>query len=361
MVITFVLGTAACVATLFLDTGQSGWSSFLLAIGTGLLASSLYSFFTGVIIQDEQTNALVDYLGEQLRAMSAEEQDRINASVGQLQQDVKGEIERAGQLASSEISSLGIATRDQVYQLSQRAISSLERYRPDHDWPESSTPDPDYNQKLHSSLRDCDVYYFQGVTAQTSIARLASIPRSECPKSAFFLIADPTRPDTVVRREFRDNDLTESIDPVARTAKLKESVMVSIVGAHALRQRIPRVELVLMTEPPIDRAEILGNYAFISMYSMQRDRTNAYPPSAAFSSRTYVFQTHREECITLVESGYMRRIVVPAHDDTDSFLKLLGGLDIQLTAEDYRGHLATFKERVHRVSTELHPQLQTRA
>ena len=99
-------------------------------------------------------------------------------------------------------------------------------------------PDPSFNRRLNQAIKGSEKYSFQGITAKTSIARLACLSNARL-NSAVFLLAHPVMPEAILQREFREIDDDQGREE--RKASLMDEIKTSLVGAHLVRRRIPNV------------------------------------------------------------------------------------------------------------------------
>lgn len=203
--------------------------SFWLTLATGIAATSVYAVFAA-LLTTEQFYAL-------LRA-TVEQSVRDNIS----------------------------AARDEL--LDTIRIQNV-AYMPAASYPASNSPDRAFNRDLNRSFMSSAGYTFQGVTARYNMARFASVDtRFDFVR---IIVADPTKPDSVVTRARHAQHNVKGGLSDADLANIRisliDDIWMSIVGAHRCWGKSDRIEFCFLADPPIDRVEIFDDDMFIARYS----------------------------------------------------------------------------------------------
>lgn len=208
-------------------------------------------------------------------------------------------------------------------------------YLPLASYPPTTTPDTSFNHDINSSFASSDRYTFQGITARYSIARLARLP------TVFdhirIIVADPTKPDSVVTRVKRDidtNNPQEGLEDVR--ARLTDDIWMSIVGAYLARRKSDSIEFCLVADPPIDRVEIFDQDMFLTRFSDVNSQLFKFPASCRFSRESLMYQMYIKDCARLFTSKYTVRFVIPRENDPGSLIEVLERAGIELVLEEYQ-------------------------
>jgi len=219
-------------------------------------------------------------------------------------------------------------------------------YVPTSSYAGTDFPDATFNRDLNRSLAASERYFFQGITARYSVARLASIPISV--DHVRIIVADPTKPESVVDRAKHDIDDDQSAANIAAArAKIIDDIWMSIVGAYLIRRKSDRIEFCLLADPPIDRAEIFDHEMFLTRYSDPSSGTFRFPASCRFPRDSLIYQMYWKDCARLFTSPYTTRFEIPRDNNPAALLRTLGRAGLDLDEPQYvrfRDKFLKFKE-----------------
>jgi hypothetical protein len=205
-------------------------------------------------------------------------------------------------------------------------------FTPLETYPATNHPDEIFNRDLNRSFMTSGQYSFQGVTARYAIARLSILPVEF--DHIKIVVADPTRPDSVVERARHMDDGRGRTDP-QRRSDLIDEIWMSIVGAHLARRKADRIEFCLLADPPVNRAEIFDNDIFVTRFSDPDSKGFEFPASCRFPKNSMPYQTCSKDVSWLFTSPYTVRFEIPRTDDPASLLAALEAVGIMLTGADY--------------------------
>ncbi len=252
-------------------------STFWLTLATGIVATSAYAAFTALLTAKQFDAFLRTTIEQSVRRDIASATDELISTVRQ----------------------------------------QNSTYLPVASYPPTNSPDPAFNRDLNRSFRSSERYIFQGVTARYNVARLAAIDTTF--DLVRIIVANPTEPDSVVARaKHGERDAGDDFGDVnlaqIRT-DLIDDIWMSIVGAYCCWRKADRIEFCLLSDPPIDRAEIFDSEMFITRYSDPGSWGFKFPASCLFCRDSMPYQMQYKDCARLFTSPYTIRFQVPRGDD----------------------------------------------
>lgn len=308
---------------LLLSTGLLGASagthgsaaSFLLALGTSILATTGYSIIQ-VFLTTRQLNRFL--------------RSSIQSSVTSQMSLVKSEVSAV----TSQVSLVRAEVSSVVSQVSQVADAMLENYRELHrefvpvaQYPPVNIPDPRFNNDLNSSIRRSAHYTFRGTTAHHSVARLAQLPA--IPQNIQLIIADPTKPAAVDIRARRLAEMNRDITFDQARKTVVNRIFISLFGAYTIRSRCDRIEVCLTSSPHIDRLEICDDAIYVTRFSESTEEAFKFPSAVKFSNESQIYKMFFRDCSRLLSSPYSVKFEMPREGDDDGFLAALSTVNIQ--------------------------------
>ncbi|MGI8546157.1 MAG: hypothetical protein ACR2M1_02310 [Gemmatimonadaceae bacterium] len=293
--LVILLTALAAMAMILRATKTSGnESTFWLSLGSGILATAVYSTLSVILTTRQFDGFLRDSIGE-----------TIDARVASATESLLTTLERHNR-----------------------------RYLPTQEWEASKFPSPSYNEQLNHSISMTQTYIFQGVTGRLCVARLASIAGGI--GRARLIVADPTKSDSVVSRAKRDIDLDDNGESLATVrSQLIDDIWLSIIGAYLARGKISHIEFCLIADPAIDRVEILDSDVYISRFSDTVARDFAFPPAARFGRDSILYQMHKNDCDRLFASNYTARFEIAHSDDPHDLFKALNQAGLNFEEGQY--------------------------
>lgn len=215
-------------------------------------------------------------------------------------------------------------------------------------------PDAIFNRDLNRNLTSSERYYFQGITARYMIARLAN-------KQTFVdhirvIVADPTKPESVVTRAKYDIDDGDGQLSLAKArSDLINDIWMSIVGAHVIRRMSNRIEFCLLADPPIDRSEIFDEEMFLTLYSDPDSSGFRFPSTCRFPKDSMIYQMHTKDCTRLFVSPYTVRFEIPRDNKPDSLFTVLHNAGLHFDDTQYPRLKAEFLNFVESLPGEIKP------
>jgi hypothetical protein len=273
------------ILTPSLHRSSPSTQSILLALGTSLLASSLFSgvylFFTN--------REFIELLAERMETLQA-------AGTQQIVQ----------YLAQSNPTYLPIA----VYEPTDR----------------EGAP---FNRDLMASLRASKTYRFQGLTGYFVPIRLET---AEASLSLLRVCLADTSDFAALRlRVTREMALGGKKDYASVVGKVKEQVMQCVVGLLEIRGRCQSIELSWVSEPTSDRYEIFDADLYITAFDSGSPIRSKHPRSLKFGQNSFIYDMGLRRFELLFSGTSPKMITIRPEDSEELILERLQkvGLDIE--------------------------------
>lgn len=305
--IVFLLMALVSVLMLVASAKTHGTiSEFWLAIGSAILASTLYSFIQ-TLLTTRQFNRFLS---------------------GTIQDDVRKEITKS----TSE--AIGFFR------------SSQQRYLPAKSYPAHMSMDPAFNRDLNASLSQSEHYVFRGMSARYAVARLALLDSP--PRDVRLIVADPTKPDAVnfrARHEAYSGD-EQAFDQAKR--QILDGIHMSIVGAYLIRRKFDHIEFHFTPLPHVDRVEICDDDIYITRFSESTEERATFPVTAKFGHDSLLYQMFSSDCGSLLSSPYLTRLEVSGSVPETDFIAKLASIGIDMSPERWqlmKERFTLFKEQ----------------
>jgi hypothetical protein len=269
----FLLMALVSVGMLYAAARTHGTSNQVwLALGTSILATTIYSFFQVLLTRHQ----LDRFLRSSIRGELAEGQEAIRR-----------------QIAAGE--SQLVSTYREIHR----------QFVPNAQYPSLLTPGDRFNRDLNQSLRTSDHYTFRGVTGQYAVTRLALL--HTVPSEFRLIIADPTKPaavDSRVRRSAANHV------EVARQ-ELLDGIYQALVGVCLIRHKFDHVQICLTADPHIERLEVTDDAIFLTRFSDVEDPASRFPSTMRFARESLIYQIYSRDCARLAASPYVTHFDLP--------------------------------------------------
>ena len=276
-------------------------SQFWLAIGSAILASTLYSFVQ-TLLTTRQFN----------RFLSSTIQD-----------DIRKEITESA---------------DQAMEIFR---SSRQRYLPAKTYQAQKSFDPKFNRDLNDNLNRSAHYIFRGMSARFAVTRLALIESP--PRDVRLIVADPSRPDAVDFRARHEVDSGNAQDFDQAKQDILDGIHLSIAGAYLTRRRFDHIEFHFTPLPHVDRVEICDDDIYITRFSDNAGERVTFPVTSRFEHESLLYQMFFVDCNSLISSPYLTRLEIPGALSETEFLDRLAAIKITLEPERWQAMKEQFQ------------------
>ncbi|WP_121012320.1 hypothetical protein [Saccharothrix australiensis] len=225
---------------------------------------------------------------------------------------------------------------------------------PSHVFEPTARPDPVFNQVMMQDLERTRRYGFRGFAGRYAACRVL-LSHAECELKA--VLADPRDADAIsgrarylLRHEGADGDYDTIVE------RLRDQISIGLVGLFIARSRCSRIDLTIVSDPPLDRLELFDDSAWLTLYS----NTNAgvvrlYPRTLRFSEGSFLYGMERAEFLRISNSKAGLHIVITPRTTRDDFRALFEKITgMALTEEGFRA----LEDKFHRFRREFSASAQ---
>jgi hypothetical protein len=249
-----------------------------------------------------------------------------------------------------------------VVEESRRALRDLTtEYRaldreffPTHVFEPTARPDPAFNQVMMQDLERTRLYVFRGFAGRYAAGRLL-LSQTECELRA--VLADPRDDDAISGRArylLRNEGVDGDYDAIA--ARLREQISIGLVGLFLARGRCSRIDLTIVSDPPLDRLELFDDSVWLTLYSnTSAGVIRLYPRTVRFSEGSFIYGMERAEFLRISNSKAGLHIVITPGTSRADFLALYEKITGDpLTEDGFR----SLEEKFHRFRKEFSASAQ---
>lgn len=309
LLLTLVVTSGTCLA-LSSVLVQGPVRSFILSLGTGTLISAVVGFSQTLITSSAAQRALITPVVEESRR----------------------------------------ALRDLTAEY--RALDR--EFFPSHVFEPTARPDPVFNQVMMQDLERTRLYGFRGFAGRYAAGRLL-LSQSECEFRA--VLADPRDDDAISGRArylLRNEGADGDYDTIVH--RLRDQIHVGLVGLFLARGRCSRIDLTLVSDPPLDRLEMFDDSAWLTLYSnTSAGVIRLYPRTLRFTEGSFVYGMERAEFLRISNSKAGLHIVMTPRTTRTDFLALFEKITGTALSED---GFRALEEKFHRFRREFSASAQ---
>jgi hypothetical protein len=241
---------------------------------------------------------------------------------------------------------------------SRRALEALsaeyrglnQEYFPTHVFEPTSAPDPAFNRLMMQDLRGAREYFFRGFSGRHAAARLL-VSHAEWELRA--MVADP-RCDSAIsgRARYLLRQQGSEADYDAIKEQLHEEIRIGLVGLFQSRSRCSRVDITVVTDPPLDRLEMFDDSVWITLFSAASGVSTLYPRTLRFSEGSFIYGMERTEFLHVCNSRTTHHFAITPDTSRAEFLVLFGKITgTPLTDDGFRALEDKFREFQRAFST----------
>jgi hypothetical protein len=243
---------------------------------------------------------------------------------------------------------------------SKKALRELsEEYRrlnqefyPTHLFEPTTEPDPNFNRLMMQDLRNTKEYFFRGFSGRYAAARLL-LSTSE--RELRTVIADPRGPSALSGRArylLRRDPAAEDYDVIEK--RLHDDICVGLVGLYQARTRCSRVDMTIITDPPLDRLEMFDDSVWLSLFSDVTGASAPYPRTLRFSEGSFIYTMERNEFLRVCNSRAGRHFVITPDTSRQEFLALFETITgNELTESGFHALETKFRDFEQQFSTSV--------
>jgi hypothetical protein len=224
-------------------------------------------------------------------------------------------------------------SRQALRDLADEYRSMNREFFPTHVFEPTAEPNPAFNRLMMQDLQNTRQYLFRGFSGRHAAARLL-LSRSEWEFRG--VVADPANSSGISGRArylIRHSPANVDIDTIQ--SRLHEESRMGLVGLYLARSRCSRMEVTIISDPPLDRLEIFDDSVWVTLYS-DAHAPAEYPRTLRFSEGSFIYNMERAEFSRISASRHAHHLVITPDMTRQEFItafeKITGS---QLTEEQF--------------------------
>ncbi len=188
---------------------------------------------------------------------------------------------------------------------------------PTHVFEPTAEPDPAFNRLMMQDLQSTRQYLFRGFSGRHAAARLL-LSRAEWEFRA--VVADPAALSGISgRARYLIRHSAADVDYETIQTRLLEEIRIGLVGLYLARSRCTRMEVTVISDPPLDRLEIYDDSVWVTLYS-DAHATTEYPRTLRFSEGSFIYNMERAEFGRISASRHAHHLVITPDTSRQDFI-----------------------------------------
>jgi hypothetical protein len=208
-------------------------------------------------------------------------------------------------------------SRQALRDLSAEYRSMNREFFPTHVFEPTAEPDPAFNRLMMQDLQNTRQYLFRGFSGRHAAARLL-LSRAEWEFRA--VVSDPRNVSGISgRARYLIRHSAADVDHGTINARLHDEIRIGLVGLYLARSRCTRMEVTVISDPPIDRMEIFDDSVWVTLYSDARS-TNEYPRTLRFLEGSFIYNMERAEFGRFSASPHAQHLVITPSSTREDFI-----------------------------------------
>lgn len=209
-------------------------------------------------------------------------------------------------------------SRQALRDLADEYRSMNREFFPTHVFEPTAEPNPAFNRLMMQDLQNARQYLFRGFSGRHAAARLL-LSRSEWEFRG--VVADPANLSGISGRArylIRHSPANVDVDTIQ--ARLHEEIRMGLVGLYLARSRCSRMEVTVISDPPLDRLEIFDDSVWVTLYS-DAHAPAEYPRTLRFSEGSFIYNMERAEFGRISASRHAHHLVITPDLSRQEFIE----------------------------------------
>jgi hypothetical protein len=198
-------------------------------------------------------------------------------------------------------------SRQALRDLADEYRSMNREFFPTHVFEPTAEPNPAFNRLMMQDLQNTRQYLFRGFSGRHAAARML-LSKSEWEFRG--VVADPDNTSGISGRArylIRHSPATVDVDTIQ--VRLHEEIRMGLVGLYLARSRCSRLEVTVISDPPLDRLEIFDDSVWVTLYS-DAHAPAEYPRTLRFSEGSFIYNMERAEFGRISASRHAHHLVI---------------------------------------------------
>ena len=198
-------------------------------------------------------------------------------------------------------------SRQALRDLADEYRSMNREFFPTHVFEPTAEPNPAFNRLMMQDLQNTRQYLFRGFSGRHAAARLL-LSRSEWEFRG--VVADPANASGISgRARYLIRHSPAGVDVDTIQDRLYEEIRMGLVGLYLARSRCSRMEITVISDPPLDRLEIFDDSVWVTLYSDAHSPAE-YPRTLRFSEGSFIYTMERAEFGRISASRHAHHLVI---------------------------------------------------
>jgi hypothetical protein len=208
-------------------------------------------------------------------------------------------------------------SRQALRDLADEYRSMNREFFPTHVFEPTAEPDPAFNRLMMQDLQNTRQYLFRGSSGRHAAARML-LSRSEWEFRG--VVADPADLSGISgRARYLVRHSTGNVDVDVVRERLHEEIRMGLVGLYLARSRCSRMEITVISDPPLDRLEIFDDSVWVTLYSDVHALAE-FPRTLRFSEGSFIYNMERAEFGRISSSRHAHRLVITPDMSRQEFI-----------------------------------------
>lgn len=201
------------------------------------------------------------------------------------------------------VESLVAESREAMRELTDEYRSLNREFFPTHVFDPTDEPDPTFNRLMMADLNSTRQYLFRGFSARHAAARL--LLSRPVDREMRVVIADPRDQGSINSRArylIRKGRTEAAASYPQVQEQLLEEICVGLVGLYIARERCTRIDVTVMSNPPVDRFELFDDSIWVALFSDAAGTTTPYPRTLRFERSSFIYNMEHSEFVRITNS-----------------------------------------------------------
>lgn len=198
-------------------------------------------------------------------------------------------------------------SRQALRDLADEYRSMNREFFPTHVFEPTAEPDPAFNRLMMQDLQNTRQYLFRGFSGRHAAARLLL---STAEWEFRGVVADPDNASGIGgRARYLIRHAPANVDVETIQERLHEEIRMGLVGLYLARSRCSRMEITVISDPPLDRLEIFDDSVWVTLYS-DAHAPARYPRTLRFSEGSFIYNMERAEFGRISAARHAHHLVI---------------------------------------------------
>jgi hypothetical protein len=220
-----------------------------------------------------------------------------------------------------------------VTEVNQSLSESNQAFFPTHDFPSSVTPNPTFNAQLMADLDESSIFWFRGLSARYTAARLVDTRSVNLQFRA--IIPDLTVPHSLDNRVnyLLHHRLCEDAVSGQVYDRVKHDIWTGLVALFHARHACASMDVTLTPSQVLDRFELFRSSVWVTLFTDVTQGT-LFPRTLRFSSASIFYRMQEADMLNLQQSPACRSFRITQRMKRSEFAQLFKDMTGQVLTDE---------------------------